>query len=616
MKKFYALRNYWLKCVLIGAALVTVAACSNKLAYQDASLPVDQRVEDLLKRLTLDEKIALLGGDSTGFSVAGIKKFDIPPLRMSDGPMGVRKPGSTAFPSAIAMASAWDTALMYDMGVALAKETKAFNLDVILGPCVNIIRMPHGGRNFESYGEDPYLTSRLAVAYVKGVQDQNIIPTVKHYACNNQEWERHNVDVVIDERTLREIYLPHFEATVKEANALGVMAAYNIVNGQHCSENKHLLQHILKEEWGFKGFVVSDWVSVYSTQNAVNNGLDIEMPELLYFSKDSINKYLEAGKITEETIDDKVRRVLRARFLAGMFDEKTEPDTTVIQSKKHKNLALELAEKGIVLLKNENNFLPIKKENIKSIAVIGPTAHPAFTGGGGSSHVEPTYAVSPLEGIKNLAGPDIEVLYALGDTFKDNTIYPIPGSFLFPPIGMDGEGLFGEYFSNRDFEGEPVLTKLDTAINFHWGIDKPGPLLPKDNYSVIWSGRLVPNKTGEHILQIATDDGSMLYVNGELLIDHWGNHGAVVKSNRIYLEAGKDYEIKVKYYEAGGGAAAILGWITPDKLTKTNHLAEAVSIAKRADVVVVCVGDDPEIAAEGLRPRNAFRFGQQTRRAH
>lgn len=592
----------------LGFICFLLVSCEKKMPYQNASLPVEQRVEDLLKRLTLEEKVQLIGGDSTGFATKGIKRLDIPPLKMSDGPIGVHIPKGTAFPCGAALASSWDTTLLNSVGVNLAAETKAGGINIILGPCINIHRFPYGGRNFESYSEDPYLVSRLAVSYIKGIQSQNIIPTLKHFACNNQEWQRNNVDVIIDERALREIYLPGFRAGVVEGGTWGVMSAYNIVNGSHCSENKHLLNDILKNEWGFKGFVVSDWVSVYSTVNAANNGLDLEMPQSLYFSLDSIKKYIATGAISEKVIDEKVRRLLRVRFLAGLFDKKQTGDTTVLQSTDYKAFALKAAQEGIVLLKNDG-ILPLNKKQIKKIAVIGPVADPAITGGGGSSHQNPFYAVSPLEGIKAFAGKDVEVTYAKGDIFKQKEVYPIAAALLFPPVGKNGKGLYAEYYSNKEFKGIPVFTRFDSLVNFSWGTAAPDPRLPKDNFSVVWTGRLIPVVTGIYELQLKTDDGSRLYIDGKLIVDHWGNHGAELKAEPIKLIAGKSYDLKMEYYDAGGGADAILGLKSPDKfVNKTNLISEAVKVAKSADVAVVFVGDNEDTETEGSDHATGFKL--------
>ena len=315
----------------------------------------DPRVGQLLSQLSLEEKIALLGG--TGFETKPIPRLGIPTLNMTDGPVGVRWKASSAFPVSIMMAASWNPALIEKLGAALGQETKAQGRRMLLGPCVNIHRTPFGGRDFESFGEDPLLAARMAVAFVKGVQSEKVVATTKHFACNNQEFERDFTNVTIGERALREIYLPAFEAAVKEGGAMSIMSAYNKVNGQWCSENPRLLTDILKNEWGFPGFVVSDWGAVHSTVPTANAGLDVEMPSGRYLNPDSLLPAVRAGKVSMATIDDKVRRLLRTIIWAGLLDG-SDKDRGSMDTKEHRQLAADVAREGIVLLKNERNLLP------------------------------------------------------------------------------------------------------------------------------------------------------------------------------------------------------------------------------------------------------------------
>jgi beta-glucosidase len=415
--------------------------------YKDASAPVEQRVADLLKRMTLEEKARMLSG-SGWMESAPIERLGIPAIKMADGPMGVRswagssaitnstanpvKVETTSFPSGVAMAATWDTELVDHEGQAIAQEVKALGRDMILGPTVNINRQPLWGRNFEGYGEDPYLSSRMSVAYIKGVQGEGVIPSVKHFAANNEEYERHRVNATIDERTLHEIYLPAFKAAVQEADVWNVMSAYNKVNGVHCGENDYLLNQVLKKEFGFRGFVVSDWGSTYSTAPTVNAGMDLEMPGGPpmktwiasprtvasgngdgWLVPEKVLAEVKAGRITEATIDDNVGRILRVIFLSGIFDQPRAGGGEVDTSEQ-RAIALQGATEGIVLLKNDGGLLPLEATKIHSIAVIGPNAAIARTGGGGSSLVRPKYAIAPLDGIKEKAGGKIQVTYALG----------------------------------------------------------------------------------------------------------------------------------------------------------------------------------------------------------
>lgn len=443
------------RCLVLGLCLVTCAVVTtghaqnaNEALYKDASQSVEMRVADLLQRMTLDEKATMLSG-SGWMESAPIERLGIPAIKMADGPMGVRswmgssaitsaanssvKIETTAFPAGVAMAATWDTDLVRREGQAIANETKALGRDMILGPTVNINRQPLWGRNFEGYGEDPYLAGQLGVAYIKGVQGEGVIPSLKHFAVNNEEYERHRVNVTIDERTLHEIYLPAFKAAVQQGDVWNVMSAYNKVNGVHCAESDTLLDQVLKKEFGFKGFVVSDWGSTYSTAPTVNAGMDLEMPGGPPMQKwitsprsveagngdgwlvpEKVLAEVKAGHISEATLDDNVSRILRVIFLSGIFDH---PHTGggAIDTPEERGVALQGATEGIVLLKNAGDLLPIDTTKVHAIAVIGPNAAVARTGGGGSSMVRPRYAIAPLDGIKERAAKNgIAVNYALG----------------------------------------------------------------------------------------------------------------------------------------------------------------------------------------------------------
>ena len=328
-----------------------------KKSYKDPSVPVEERVEDLLKQMTLEEKIDLIGG--TGFATKPNERLGIPELRMTDGPLGVRWEKSVAFPAGISVASTWNPKLASEVGSAIGREVKAKDRHVILGPCVNIARIPQGGRNFESYGEDPFLASRMGVDYIKGVQSEGAAATVKHFTCNNQEYERMFVDTKIDERALNEIYLPAFKAAVEEADVLCVMNAYNKVNSHFASENDHLLIDILKNKWGFTGLVMSDWGAVHSSIPTANSGCDLEMPTGKYMNKKTLLDSVKNGVVQESKIDDKVRRILRVLFKMGLFETPNLKEGNVPGTKENVEAAYKTELEGIVLLKNDNNILPL-----------------------------------------------------------------------------------------------------------------------------------------------------------------------------------------------------------------------------------------------------------------
>ncbi|MCX7987588.1 MAG: glycoside hydrolase family 3 C-terminal domain-containing protein [Bacteroidales bacterium] len=581
--------------LITGTLILLSYSCQKKAIYQDPTRPVEERVADLLSRMTLEEKLLILSGDSSGFDTRPIPRLGIPAIHITDGPLGVRWEKSTSFPAGVAVAATWDTALIYQLAQAMALETKAHGRDYLLGPCVGIHRMPLGGRNFESYSEDPHLAARMAVNWVKGLQSEKVISSVKHFATNDQEWERHKYDVIIDERSLREVHLLPFEAAVKEADAWTVMAAYNIQNGQHCTENYHLIRDILKGDWGFQGFLISDWVSVYSTVHAANAGLDLEMPVGVYFHPDSLKKYLSNGQIKQEVIDDKVRRILRVAFLAGLFDNPKRPDSTVFE--KHKPLALKAALEAITLLKNENNILPIDKNKVKTIAVIGPNAAEAVTGGGGSSFVTPFYAVSPLEGLKKRFGDTIKFLYAQGDSTPRPRVTPAESTALWTPDKKQN-GLQGEYFNNKNLEGKPTLTRVDAQVNTDYGTGSPDPSIKPNFFSVRWTGWLKVPESGDYVLSTLSDDGVRLYLDDKLVIDNWTNHGPLIDQFFCKLTAGKFYKIRLEFYEDGGGAVLKLGL---KRMTNPNFdaVAEAAKIAAQADMAIVFAGANEMLESEG-----------------
>ena len=443
-------RSFFLVAVLgafalSGLGLAAQVPGPGEPPYRNARLPVDERVRDLLGRMTAAEKARMLSGASWMQSQPN-ERLGIPAIKMADGPLGVRNwagPSAvtntagapsvhaTAFPAGIAMASTWDVELVRAEGRIIAQEVKALGRDMILGPTVNIARTPLWGRNFEGYGEDPYLAARMGVAFVQGVQGEGVIPSVKHFAANNQEFERHRIDEAIDARTLHEIYFPAFKAAVEEAGAWVVMSAYNKVNGEWCAESPFLLTEILRNSWGFKGFVISDWGSTYSTARPILAGMDLEMP-----GGDPMRRWLaqprtekagnSGGWLTEErvlaavasgeakqgAIDETVSRILRVMFTAGLFDRRHDGGGEV-DTPAQRAAARTMATEGVVLLKNTGSVLPIDGKT-RSLAVIGPGAAVALTGGGGSSLVRPAYSVSPLDGIKEAAGARIDVRYALG----------------------------------------------------------------------------------------------------------------------------------------------------------------------------------------------------------
>ena len=390
---------------------------------------IREQAQEILKKLTLDEKIGMIHGAAL-FQTAGVERLGIPPLKMSDGPMGVRQefePANwktidhtddyvTYLPCNSALASTWSRDLAYAMGSVLGEEARGRGKDVILAPGVNIKRSPLCGRNFEYFSEDPYLTKELAVPYIKGVQLWDVAACVKHFAANNQETERLWVDVDIDENVLREIYLPAFHDAVTKGNAYTIMGAYNKLYGEHCCQSDFLLRKILREEWGYDGVVISDWGAVHDTKEAAESELDIEMSVTYdfndYFMANPLKKKIEAGEIAESVVDKKVLHILMLMIRLHMLDGKRK--SGAYNTPEHRATALSVARESFVLLKNEKNRLPLKKEALKKVLLVGENAECIHSNGGGSAEIKALYEISPLMGLKTHLGGNVEVSYAQG----------------------------------------------------------------------------------------------------------------------------------------------------------------------------------------------------------
>lgn len=405
--------------------------------YLDDSQPIELRVEDALSKMTLEEKVAMLHAQSK-FSSPGVPRLGIPEFWTTDGPHGIRpevkwdewdQAGWTndsiiAYPALTALSATWNKKMSWNYGKALGEEARYRKKDILLGPGVNIYRTPLNGRNFEYMGEDPFLSSKMVVPYIKGVQSNGVAACVKHYALNNQEQFRHTSNVIVDDRTLYEIYLPAFKAAVQEGDTWSIMGAYDMYKNQYASQNQYLLNDILKKEWGFKGVVISDWGAVNDTKQAIMNGLDMEFGSWTnglsegtsnaydnYYLAHPYLKLIKSGEVGTKELDDKVRRILRLAFLTTM--NKNKPFGN-IASEEHRAIAREIGEEGIVLLKNQKNVLPINVAKTKKIAVIGENAIKMMTVGGGSSSLKVKYEILPLDGIKARFGKDAEVVFARG----------------------------------------------------------------------------------------------------------------------------------------------------------------------------------------------------------
>lgn len=564
--------------------------------YRDRRRPIEERVSDLLARMTVDEKLELISGK--GFEAKPIPRLGIPELKMSDGPNGVRYGArGTAYPTGIALAATWDPALLDRLGRVLATETKAKGRNVLLGPCVNISRVPHNGRNFECFGEDPFLSARLAVGYVRGVQSQNVIATVKHFACNNQEHRRMDVDVRIDDRTLNEIYFPAFKAAVQEAGVWTVMSAYNKVNSVFASESPRLLNEVLKRDWAFDGFVMSDWGAVHHTAETVQAGLDLEMPDGEFTGPAKLRPLLQAGQITQAQIDDKVRRIVRVAFRAGLFDDPAAVDPKLsMDSPEARATALDVARASIVLLKNDRNVLPLDVTRLKTVAVIGPGAIYPRVGGGGSASVRPRSAVKPLDAIRRrLESRGITVRYQQGFTVRGD-VEPVPASALSHRDGSGTKpGVHAAYYNNKSLSGTPTIERTEADLDLDWSDKSPGPGVGVENFSSRLTGVLTPPVAGRYQFNVSANDAGRFFLDGKKLIDAWEKDSLpAAMLAEVDLEK-RPYPITVEHFEGKGTARVQLGWARLD-----DSLDGAVAAARGADVAIVFAGLSAAFEGEGF----------------
>lgn len=574
---------------LLFLVILSLTFALNAQVYKDSTAPVESRVSDLVSRMSLEEKMNFINGLNWMYTHP-IERLEVPSFKMTDGPVGTNTHGkSTAYPASVLSASTWDTSLMSELGTALGRDCRSRGVNFLLGPGVNIARAPMTGRNFEYLGEDPYLSSNMVVPYVQGVQSQDVVATVKHFAANNQEYDRNNISSDIDERTLQEIYLPAFKAAVQKGKVGAVMNSYNLLNGEHTSENNHLNNEILKGQWGFKGILMSDWGGVHDGLAAFKGGTDIEMPG----NEHMVSKYLlpafASGEINEKVLNDKVSRILRVCFQFGFFDRPQLIASIPNDDPNSANVALKLAEAGIVLLKNQDNILPLSAK-IKKIAVIGPNAD-IFNTGGGSSRTTPFHYVSCYEGLKQLA-KGAEVNYLMGiPSFN----YIASKSIFYTAPGSTTVGLQAEYFDNKELIGAPKVIKVEKVIDNEW-VQTPGvPGIGQDNFSIRWTGVIRPTKTSKFKLTVKGDDGYRLWINNEKVIDLWSDHPAIAKSTMLDFEAGKEYSVKLEYYESTGDAAISFAWYDPQE----ENFNEAVKLASESDVAILCVGFNKQSEAEG-----------------
>jgi beta-glucosidase len=566
---------------------------------QTSSSDVDLRVNSLLKKLTLDEKIDLIGGVDD-FYIRANEKIGLPRLKMADGPVGVRNYGPSTVFGGIGLAATWDPDLAARIGATIGQDARARGVHFMLGPGVNIYRAPLNGRNFEYFGEDPFLAARIAVAYISGMQSQGVSATIKHFLGNNSEFDRHNTDSIIDERTMREIYLPVFEAAVKEAKVGAIMDSYNLTNGLHMTQNGYLNTEVAKKEWGFAGIMMSDWDATYDGVAAANGGLDLEMPWGKFMNRASLLPAVKAGTVSEATIDDKVRRILRTAIQFGWLDRDQTDLSISLLNIAGNQTALEAARSGMVLLKNDGNLLPLEKGSIKSIAVIGPDAYPAQPGGGGSAEAKPFTPVSYLEGIKDYLGDGAKVYYAPGLPTLDE----MSKQMQFTTQATSGQtGLKMELFNNSDLSGSPALVRYDKYVHYEPARGTNGAA---SNVSIRWTGFFTPAVPGQYLAFVqgpGENGGYRLYIDKKLVLDNWKQWYAFVGEVPVALTSGP-HEVELDYYAkiGWGKTSANLGIVRPETLVS----AEAKTLAAHADAVILAPGFDT--ASEGESADRTFRL--------
>jgi beta-glucosidase len=573
------------------AVLLVSSLLSHFLAAQTHS-PADaeKQADSILSKMTLEEKIDYIGGYKD-FYIRAVPRLGLPAFKMADGPVGIRNYGpSTALAGGIALAASWDPALVRRAAEVLGEDGRARGVHFLLGPGVNIYRAPMNGRNFEYFGEDPFLASRTAVAYIEGLQSQEVCATIKHFMGNNSEYDRHNVDSLIDERTMREIYLPTFEAAVKEAHVCAIMDSYNLTNGQHMTQNGYLNIEVAKKEWGFDGIMMSDWDGTYDGVAAANGGLDLEMPSGKFMNRANLLPAVKDGSLSEATLDEHVRRILRKAIQMGWLDrEQTDPSISLYNPAGRK-ISLEAARSSMVLLKNDGKLLPLEKSRIKTLAVIGPDAYPAAPVGGGSARVQPFSAIDYMEGLANYLGSGAKVLYKSGiptlSNMAHDTVYATKAS-------GDTKGLRAEFFESNDLSGTPV-TRTQPDLNY--GADHQ---LPSDFHSARWTGYYVAKDAGAfHVVLQSTGEqgGSRVFLDDKVVFDNWTIHKSISNDAVLNLSAGP-HQVRVEAYRKSnwGNTTLRLGIANSDSLVDT----ETLSIAAKADAVVLAVGFDPTTETEG-----------------
>lgn len=590
----------------------TVEGPPDPAAAGNSAQAIETKVAKVFDRMTLEEKVRLCVG-SGGMDIGGVPRLKIPAMKCSDGPRGPHVAGMTAFPAGPGQSAAWNPALMEAMGRVWAMEARSEKIRILLGPGINILRDPLGGRWFEYYSEDPYLTGALTVPVVRAVQSNGVAVCLKHFAANNREENRNEYMSMVDERPLQEIYLPAFRMGV-DAGAWAVMTAANGVNGDYASDSRHLLGDILKDGWGFDGLVMTDWLGTRSCEKAALAGLDVSMPGtadeqkyLKHLFGGTLLEAVKSGRVPVSVVEDKAKRVLRVHARLGLLD-RTAKTTSGVNTKEHHDIAREMAEESMVLLKNDPPLLPLDRKTVKKVLVLGPNADRRFCllGLGGSSWMASPYEITALAGIRQAAGGGVDVEYL--DTSELMGFRPITAGDLAPGEN-GGSGFNASYFKQGGTE--PALSRNEEKIDFLWEMRSPDvDLLGTDHFRATFTGRLLPKVTGFYTLRISANDGAGIYtdpVGGAPLAVCDSANSATAE---IFMEAGKPVFIRVDYTEVEGDAFCRLEWAPPSN-GDSAALAKVAARAKAADAVVFVGGLDHGVDTEGRdRPSLAFPTAQ------
>jgi beta-glucosidase len=618
-------------CVMLSLA-GTHANAGEKMPTSAAA--IEARVESLLAQMTLPDKIGLISG-TANMRTGSLARLGIPALYTSDGPLGARlTPPSTANAAGIGLAASWDTELAREVGRQIGRDARARGANFLLGPGVNMYRAPINGRNFEYFGEDPFLAARIAVNYVEGVQSQRVSATVKHYLGNNSEYARHTSDSIIDERTLREIYLPVFEAAVKQAHVGALMSSYNLTNGEHMSQNAYLDSEVLKQQWGFDGVLMSDWDSTYDGVAAANAGLDLEMPLGSFMNSGVLLPAIDSGAVPPAIIDDKVRRLLRLAVRFGWLDQPQMDIGIPRYNQVGRAVSLRAAEEAMVLLKNEQHALPLDKTRIRTIALIGPDAHPGMATAGGSGHVQTFATASPLTALSDFMGVDGRVLYHRGL----RTMQQLSRATIFTTT-RDGNarGIVVESYDNDQLSGAAVSTRaLHTATveqprMVETGEEEQGPdfnyvaatpaavphaataaatSVPAEATSMRITGYFKPSHAGRYIVAVRESHRFRLLVDDQVLIDDSMILKAALRHAVVALSA-EPHRIVVEHFHSATHES-------PDDFIQCAVMAEdevvnplATAMAAKAQVAIVVVGFDEASESEGADREFELPPGQE-----